>query len=115
VVIVDTALQNGLSNLIQHGHPRGDKADYLTFSDAPDHYWVFVLDMDSCPTKSHPRWIKFSKRYQDILEGAGINFRPEWRSNQHLIISVSDLEAALRATAPYWNTLGAHGGAASER
>ena len=120
--IVGDALAAGLTSMIQRDHPResnrlpgGAGADYLTFAPSDQHRWVFVLDMDSCPSRAAPSQVKFSKTYKHALRRAGVPCPPEWRSPQELVVAFPDLPAALAAAAPLWDRLGQRRGKAMER
>jgi hypothetical protein len=122
VNVIEMAIKSGLVNLIQNGHPQeskllpnGDGADYITFSDDPNHRWVFVLDMDSAPSQSKLQKVKFNKKYKHYLRDQGISCPPEWRSPQELVVNVSDLRRALDATKLFWSSLGQKSGVGAER
>jgi hypothetical protein len=108
--------------MIQDGHPRksnllpnGSGADYITFSDAPERGWVFVLDMDSCFRRATPTQVKFNKRFKSVLRAEAVPCPPEWRSPQELIVRLDDLPRALEVTRPWWARLGSRKDVAAER
>ena len=120
--IINTALAAGLTSMIQRGHPRdsgrlpgGSGANYITFAPSEEHYWVFVLDMYSCPSRTTPKQVTFNNIFKHALRRANISCPPEWRSPQNLLVAVADLPAAIRAAAPLWDRLGRQKGKAMER
>lgn len=120
--IVDLALGAGLTNMIQNGHPQeskllphGDGADYMTFSNAAAHRWIFVLDMDSCSHRCYPAQVKFNKKFKHVLRAGDIDCPPEWRSPQELQVAIADLPRAFSITKPYWDRLANKKGLAAER
>lgn len=122
IEICEMALDQGLVCMLQRNHPRessylpnGNGADYLTFSLTPEHRWVFVLDMDSCPKRSVPTRVRFSKTYKNYLRCNQVSCEPEFRSPQELHVATDQLSKALKVTKPYWSTLGKGRGKAMER
>jgi len=123
--VFDLAFSYNLTCLIRRGHPRetkfyetGETVDYIGFSLSPEHYWVFVLDMDSClgsGLRSKPRSIKFRKIYRHILRGKGIECSAEWRTPQNLHVDIEELGDALKCISPYVEKLGLMKGARLRR
>ena len=107
--VFELAFSADLTCIWQFNHPSdsklyetGESVDYISFSRAHDLYWVFALDMDSCPSGSprdKPQRLKFKKIYRHILRAHGISCKPEWRSPQNLHVDLYDLPQALKAIA----------------
>lgn len=114
--IFNLAFAHDLTSIIQRGHPSESKhygsgatVDYISFSLSPEHFWVFALDMDSCPgtgARRVPEQVKFKKVYRHILRQNGIACPPEWRTPQNLHVALQDLAAALEHVRPYVPKLG---------
>ena len=58
--------------------------------------------------------VKFNRAYKHYLRASGIACPPEWRSPRHLV-AIDDLEHAIRASKPHWESLGPKIGKAGER
>jgi hypothetical protein len=95
--LLELSIEFGFHTLIRNGHPRGQSAEYLGFSIAPEDLWIFVADQFS--GRPNVRQITVEKRFHNIIQIEKIPSRWETAGGRNIFVLFEDaprLFSALR-------------------
>ena len=95
-LVLNTAINFGLTSLWQEGHPRKNESHHLSFSFTHKrNSWIFVIGKEACPPKI--KTITFNKNLKKYFEdfSGKISWTMQPSGGKNIFIELNELEATL--------------------
>jgi hypothetical protein len=95
-LVIESALDHGLTHVWQQGHPSGDDSHHISFSFSHDaSSWVFVIGSEARPPGL--RCVTFHKRLKEYFKSSGLGWVWSWETagGKNILVEPRDLDSVL--------------------